>query len=477
MENTANQFPESAVIALQDITLHGALERATSAADGRRRNLIGELPHAQDLRQQARASRLRGLHDLPELLEQLEANVTAAGGTVLWASDAAEANQHVLDICHRHNLKRGVKSKSMVTEEIGLVAALEAAGIQMIETDLGEYIVQISGGHPSHIIMPVMHMTREQIRDLFMDKLDMPYAETAEEMTAFIRGRLRQEYLDADFGMSGGNFLIAETGTAVIVTNEGNGRLSTGVPPVHIAVVGIEKVVATWEDFATLVQLLPRSATGQRMSVYNSAFTGPARDDEPDGPRHFYLILVDNGRSGIYASEYAEALACIRCGACLNACPVYQSVGGHAYGWVYPGPIGSIVTPLLKGIENASPLPFASTLCGACQTACPVDIHIPDMLLRLRRDLRHAQEPLLQLGMKGYGFTFSHPLLYQLSGKAASIASRALARAENPDDADGPIHALPGYPLSGWTQSRDFPPLAAESFHDWWKKNRSEKRS
>jgi L-lactate dehydrogenase complex protein LldF len=476
MENTANQFQESAVIALQDITLHGALERATGAADGRRRGVIGELAHAPELRQQGRGSRLRALHDLPELLEQLEANVTAAGGTVLWAQNAAEANQHVLDVCRKHNLKRGVKSKSMVTEEIGLLPALEAAGIQMIETDLGEYIVQISDSHPSHIIMPVMHMTREQIRDLFMDKLDMPLTETAEEMTAFIRARLRQEYLDADFGMSGGNFLIAETGSVVIVTNEGNGRLSTGVPPVHIAVVGIEKVIPTWEDFATLIQLLPRSATGQRMSVYTSGFTGPARPGEPDGPRHFYLVLVDNGRSGIYASEYAEALACIRCGACLNACPVYQNVGGHTYGWVYPGPIGAIVTPLLKGIENASPLPYASSLCGACQSACPVDIHIPDMLLKLRRDLQATQDPLWQIGMKGYAFAFSHPLLYQMGGKMGGLASRALAASENPDPSDnGQIHDLPAYPLSGWTDTRDFPPLPAENFHDWWRKNRGKK--
>ena len=363
----------------------------------------------------------------------------------------------------------------MVTEEIGLLPALEAAGIQMIETDLGEYIVQISDSHPSHIIMPVMHMTREQIRDLFMDKLDMPQTETAEEMTAFIRGRLRQEYIEADFGMSGGNFLIAETGSVVIVTNEGNGRLSTGVPPVHIAVTGIEKVVPTWEDFATLIQMLPRSATGQRMSVYTSGFTGPARDGEPDGPQHFYVILLDNGRSKIYASEYAEALACIRCGACLNACPVYQNVGGHSYGWVYPGPIGSIVTPLLKGIENASPLPYASSLCGACKAACPVDINIPDMLLLLRRDLQQTQDPLWQIGMKGFGFAFSHPLLYQAGGKAASFATRALGAATNGEADNGAIHDLPVYPLNGWTDYRDFPAMPAESFHDWWRKNRGGK--
>lgn len=477
MELTANHFQESAVIALNDIHLQTALDRGTGNADGRRRTTMGELPLAPALRQQGRASRLRALHDLPELLEQMEANVTAAGGTVLWAANAEEANQHVIEICGKHQLRRGVKSKSMATEEIGLLPALEAAGIEMVETDLGEYIVQINESHPSHIIMPVMHMTKEQIRDLFIEKLDMPYTEEAAQMTAFIRERLRQNYIDADFGMSGGNFMIAETGTVVIVTNEGNGRLSTSIPPVHIAVVGIEKVIPTWEDFATLIQLLPRSATGQRMTVYVNAFTGPARANEPDGPEHFYLVLLDNGRSDIYTSEYAEALACIRCGACLNACPVYQNVGGHTYGWVYPGPIGAIVTPLLKGKENAAPLPFASSLCGACKQACPVDINIPDMLLMLRRDLQHVQEPTWQLGMKAYQFGFSHPLLYEFGGKVASLGSRLLSGANGNDDdaqmdADAPkLSALP-YPFNGWTQTRDFPPFAAQSFHEWWRERK-----
>lgn len=466
MEVRANEFPQSAVIALDDITLQTALDRGTGNADGRRRLVMAELPHAEALRQQARQARLRALHDLPELLEQMEANVTANGGQVLWAADAAEANRHVLDICARHNLKRGVKSKSMVTEEIALAQAFQEAGIEMIETDLGEFIVQISGDHPSHIIMPVMHKTKEQIRDLFMAELDMPYTDEPAAMTAFIRERLRQEYLNADFGMSGGNFMIAETGTVVIVTNEGNGRLSTTMPPVHIAVVGIEKIIPTWEDFATLVQMLPRSATGQRMSVYVNGVSGPARPGEPDGPQTFYLILLDNGRSDIYASEYAEALACIRCGACLNACPVYQNVGGHAYGWVYTGPIGAVLTPLLQGKSNAAPLPFASTLCGACKTACPVDIDIPAMLLRLRRDLQAAQEPVWKLGMRAYRFGFSHPLLYALAGKFASEATTALF------DEQGRAEANLPYPFNGWTQNRDFPPFADQSFHDWWRKNR-----
>jgi L-lactate dehydrogenase complex protein LldF len=469
MELNPNKFMESALIAIDDIRLQGALERGTGNADGRRRTVMAEMDDAAALRQQARGAKLRALADLPDLLEELERKVTAKGGHVLWAADADEANQHILDICKKHNLKRGVKSKSMATEEIGLLPVLEANGIQMIETDLGEYIVQIDQSHPSHIVMPVMHMTKDQVRDLFMEKLDMPYTDEAEDMTQHARRLLREEFLQADFGMSGGNFLIAETGTVAIVTNEGNGRLSTGVPPVHIAVVGIEKIVPTWEDFATLVQLLPRSGTGQRMTVYVNMFNGPARPEEPDGPEEFYLVLLDNGRSNIYASEYTEALACIRCGACLNACPVYQTVGGHSYGSVYSGPIGAIITPLLQGKENAVPLPFASSLCGACKAACPVDINIPDMLLMLRHDLEHKQDAIWQVGMKAWQFGNTHPLLFEVGGKVASAASRAFLTATGQEK----VTSLP-YPLSGWTEFRDFPSFAPQSFHDWWRENKGD---
>jgi L-lactate dehydrogenase complex protein LldF len=470
-----NKFMEGAIIGLNDIEIQTAFTRATRNANLGRAEYMGELDDPDFLRQQARGSRLRGLHDLPDLLEQAEAKVTAAGGTVLWAVDGSEANAHVLNICRQHNLKRGVKSKSMVTEEIELVPMLERHGIEMIETDLGEYIIQVTDDHPSHITMPVMHRTKESIRQVLMERVNMPYVETAEEMTAFARETLRNKYLEADFGMSGGNFIIAETGHIVTVTNEGNARLSTGVPPVHIAVVGIEKVIPTWEDFMTLVQLLTRSATGQRLTVYINLILGPAGEDDGDGARDFYLILLDNGRSDIYASEYAEALACIRCGACLNTCPVYQNVGGHAYGSVYPGPIGAVITPLLKGKENAVPLPFASSLCGACKSACPVDINIPDMLLMLRRDLEGEQEPVWKAAMAGFGASFSNPLLYQVGGKAAS----ALASEDGPipfksqnSAGETVINALP-YPFDGWTDQRDFPPFAQERFRDWWKKNRS----
>lgn len=472
MELNPNKFQEAATIALDNIPLKTALFRATTNTNLARTIAIDELDEYHEARQQARGAKLRALHDLPDLLEQVEHKVTAAGGTVLWAVDGDETKRHVLDICRKHNVQRGVKSKSMVTEEIGLVPFLEQHGITMVETDLGEYIVQISGDHPSHIVMPVMHHTKEAIRDILMKHADMPYVDTPEEMTAFARRTLRNKYLQADLGMSGSNFIIAETGHIVTVTNEGNGRLSTGVPPVHVAIVGIEKVIPTWEDFLTLVQLLARHGTGQKLTVYTNIVRSTAQEGDGDGPQHLYLILVDNGRSDIYASEYTEALACIRCGACLNVCPVYQSVGGHAYGAVYSGPIGAVITPLLKGKENAVPLPFASSLCGACKAACPVDINIPDMLLKLRHDLESEQEAVWRVGMKGFAFGMSHPIMYQAGGKATAAMTEDAVKTN--ETGESVIGALP-FPFNGWTEKRDFPPFAEQRFRDWWKENRKKK--
>ena len=467
---TSEQFTLATHNAIKDAQLQTAITRATNNANRGREEAMRELDHPQELRQQARAARLRGLAALPELLEQVEAKIAAAGGTVLWATDGDEANRHVLDICQKHNLTHGVKVKSMVTEEIRLVPMLKANGIEMVETDLGEYIVQVADDSPSHIIMPVMHLTREAIRDRLMEQVAMPRVETPEEITMFVRERLRWQYLQADLGISGGNFIIAETGHLVTITNEGNGRLCTSVPPVHIAIVGIEKVIPTWEDFLILWQLLTRHATGQRLNVYANAVCGPAHPDDGDGPQHFYLILLDNGRSDIYNSEYAEVLACIRCGACLNVCPVYRKIGGHTYGAVYPGPIGSVITPLLKGKENYAPLPFASSLCNACKDACPLDIDLPDLLLKLRRDLVKQQGAFWRAVMKGYGIGFGHPLLYHFGGKAARLV---LSPAEGePMEEEKPVlHGMP-YPANAWTDYRDFPALAPERFRDWWKKNR-----
>ncbi len=460
MKNNAKQFSQSATIALKDIDLQTALDRGTGRAFNGRISAMGETTDAAALRRQARHARERALNDLPGLLMQLEASVNARGGTVLWARDGKEANAIILDLCKKHAVKRVTKGKSMVTEETALNHDLEAAGIEVNESDLGEYILQIRGDVPSHIVAPMIHMTKEQTAQTLHDKLGMPMTDDAEVMTRFVRDVMRQKYLEADMGISGANFAIAETGTIITVENEGNNRLSCNTPRVHVAVTGIEKVLANWDDWATLHQLLTRSATGQRMSVYCNMFSGPRRPEEPDGPDHFYLLLLDNGRSKILAGEFAEALACIRCGACLNACPVYQNIGGHSYGWVYPGPIGSIVTPLLLGVTAAPKLPYASSLCGACQQACPVDIAIPDMLLKLRRDLVQAGDPTpgWRFAMRMWRIGMASPLLYKIGGKAASIATRLLAR-------NGKISKLPG-PLAAWTDHRDFMPFARESFRE-----------
>ena len=468
VELEANRFAEAASRALQDKQLKAALDHNARLADATRVKSMAATTGAEALRQQGRGARLRGLAQLPELLEQTEAQITARGGQVLWARDAEEANQHVLEICRRHGLSFGVKSKSMVTEELHLVPFLEEHGVRMLETDLGEFVVQVDESRPSHIVAPIMHMKKEGIHKLFVEKLGMEPMEDdidPQVMTRFARQYLRGQYFEADFGITGGNFIIAETGTVAITTNEGNARLGSALQPVHVAIVGIEKVIPTWEDYATLVQTLARSATGQQLSVYSTLYNGPALPEEGDGPQHYYVVLVDNGRSDIYGTQYSEALACIRCGACLNTCPVYQNVGGHAYGAVYPGPIGSVITPLLTGVENATPLPFASSLCGACKAACPVDINIPDMLLGLRHDLQEEQSPLWRLGMQAWSWSFSHPLLYETGRKVSAALSGAFS------GEDGKLRSLPG-PLGAWTEHRDFPPFPRESFHDWWRRER-----
>ncbi|MCS6848757.1 MAG: LutB/LldF family L-lactate oxidation iron-sulfur protein [Anaerolineae bacterium] len=462
-----DNFSRSVIIALNDIQLQTALDRGTTRGVNNRIVAMGETTDANALRHQARLARERALNHLPDLLQQLERNVIANGGHVLWARDAAELNQIILDLCRKHDVRRVTKGKSMVTEESELNHALEANGIEVTESDLGEYIVQLAGETPSHIVFPMLHKTKEATAQLLHDKLGMPMTDKPEDMTRFVRGVMRRKYLEADMGISGVNFAIAETGTIATVENEGNNRLSTSTPRVYVAVMGIEKVIATWEDYAVLVQLLARSATGQRLSVYNNLMSGPRRADEPDGPDVFYLVIMDNGRSRILGTEYAESLACIRCGACLNACPVYQNIGGHAYGWVYPGPIGSIVTPLLLGPTRAPKLPYASSLCGACQAACPVEIAIPDMLLRLRRDLVQAGDPTpgWRIGMWLWATAFKSPVLYRLGGKMAGMATRLLA------GRSGKIKSLPP-PFDAWTKQRDFPAFAESSFRERLKRRR-----
>lgn len=460
----SNAFLSGARVALADVHLQTALDRSLGGADTRRLTAWDETTDAQALRQQGRNAKLRALHDLPELLEQLEANLIAKGVTVLWAADAEECNRHVLDVARQHGVRHIVKGKSMATEETHLNAALEAAGLEVTETDLGEFVVQIAGERPSHIVSPILHKTREQVRDLFVEHLGTGPSTDPHALAYAARLYLRQKFIHAEMGITGANFAIAETGTLAIVTNEGNGRMCSSVPRVHVVVVGIEKVVPTAADFATLVQMLARSTGGQRITTYVHLMGGPARPGEPDGPDHMVVILLDNGRSRIHGSEYAEVLACIRCGACLNTCPVYQNVGGHAYGGVYSGPIGAVITPLLTSLSEAAPLPHASSLCGACKAACPVDIDLPDKLLKLRGDQVAARQtdPLISAAIRGWAMAMQRPALYRLGAAAAQAATRSAAGHEPA------IHSLPGL-LGNWTQNRDFPAFAPKSFHQLWR--------
>ena len=456
-------------IALADIALHNPdLQRAVASGTRggyakRAETMFAHSPeHGEHMRQQAAQAKRRALRKLPDLLETAERNLIANGWQVEWAEDAAEANQLVLDIARRHQVQTVTKSKSMLTEELGLNHALEAADLRVIETDLGEYIIQLNNETPSHIVAPVMHKTKAEIRDIFIRELGMEPTDDAEAMVAFARKMLRQDFLNADMGISGGNFLIAETGSVGLVMNEGNGRMCTSMPRVHIALVGIEKIIETVEDYATLTQVLPSSSTGQKLTVYTNILNGPGR---ADGPQHSYVILVDNGRSQIYGTDYAEALTCIRCGACQNACPVYRSTGGHAYGWVYGGPIGAVLTPLFVGLENAQPLPHASSLCGSCKQVCPVDIDLPRMLLDLRWELvRDGRSKTgWDAAMKAWAIGMTSPRRFALGGVAARAGQHIMG------------DYLPGL-LGNWTKHRDFPDFAPKPFRQLWKERAPIKR-
>lgn len=469
MKVRSNQYIEATRVAVRNAQLQAAV--AVSARNSDRKRLetmsaFGRL-HAEQMRHQAAEAKRRALRNLPDLLERVEMTMQANGFHVLWAEDAQEACRLVLDIARERGVKRVVKSKSMLSEEIELNQALEGAGLEVFETDLGEYVVQIAQEPPSHIVGPALHMSKDQIRDLFVRELSMPFTDSAEEMTQFVRQRLRQAFLQADMGISGGNFIIAETGTLCLATNEGNGRMATSLPPIHVALVGIEKVVETFDDYATLAQILARSSTGQTITVYNHLIQGPRRCDEEDGPDEVFVILVDNGRSSIYGTDYAEVLACLRCGACLNTCPVYRTTGGHAYGSVYSGPIGAVVTPLLAGLENASPLPFASSLCGKCKDVCPVDIDLPHMLLDLRHDAVQAgYSPILWgVGMRGWALASRFPRLFDLGERLVRWGIRLLPRRL----------PLPG-PLGGWTRYRDLPPAGPKSFRQMWHERQKRSR-
>jgi L-lactate dehydrogenase complex protein LldF len=462
-------FKANAAAAIADARLQGGLSTLGGFAARRAQAVRDYEGDFEALRTAGAAIRDRALAHLDAWIERFESEATRRGATVLFAETGDDVAELVIEICRKHGLGKAIKSKSMLSEEARLNERLAQAGVQPIETDLGEYIVQLAGEVPSHIIAPAIHKSKADIAELFERKHARPRLERAEAMTREARELLRPQFLSGDLGISGGNFLIAETGSVAIVTNEGNGRMVTTLPKVHIAITGIEKVIPTLEDLATLMRLLPRSATGQAISNYVSVLTGPRGEGDLDGPEHLYFILVDNGRSGLVGSDMQEMLRCIRCGACMNHCPVYQTIGGHAYGWVYPGPMGSVLTPSYLGLEKALDLPQAATLCGACAVVCPVRIPLPDLLRKLRekqveRSLRPAGE---RLALRLWSWLALRPRLYALATALGARALRLLANRE------GMIARLPL--ASEWTRGRFFPaPRSRASFRSLYARRYSQ---
>ena len=472
--NRPEEYRSTARKALKDRVLQTALADFQDRLGKGTARAYRELPEGLDLRRTAHEIRMQAVENLDILLETLTENIRSNGGRVIFAGDADAAVKACLDIARRHDVRRVVKGKSMVTEEIGLNPALEAEGIEVTETDLGEYIIQLAGESPSHIIAPAIHKTREQVGRLFAAKLGIPYTSDPPTLTQAARKALRQKFLAADMGISGCNLACAETGHITTVSNEGNIRMATTLPRVHVALMGMERVTARLLDHDVLFRLLARGAAAQHMAGYVTYIGGPRTADQVDGPDAFYLVVIDNGRSKILADpEFREILCCIRCAACLNVCPVYGKIGGHAYGSAYSGPVGAVVTPLLMGIDRSKDLFLGETLCGACKEACPVDIDLPRMLLALRARLA-AGDPAWQSSgappvenalYSAWSAAVRHPRLFEGLRHTAGVMQRALT------GADGMIHRLP-YPLNGWSGSRDLKPLAPKSFLARWKESR-----
>lgn len=441
-----------------------SLGEATERSSKHNRSVAAEIPQWQAWRQAAHEIKTYAMAHLDRLLVDFERNITARGATVLYARDATEANELVLQIAREHDVKRVVKGKSMVSEEMELNHSFEAAGIRTVETDLGEYIVQLAHQRPTHIVTPALHLSAEDVGKIFSKELGEPFSAEHQHLTQVARDHLRQEYLDADMGMSGVNFAIADTGTLVLVENEGNGGLSTSTPPIHVATMGIEKVIPSIEHLPIFLNLLARSGTGQKLTTYTHLFHGATPG------RKLYIVILDNGRTNLLKDPATRSAAhCIRCGACLNACPVYRRVGGWAYGWVYPGPIGSIVTPQLVGLEQAAKLPFASSLCGACAEVCPVKIDIPHQLVHLRHRAVNEPTPMNTLGERWtwrlWAWAMSGPLRYRLAMGMVRLGVRM-------------AKFLPWHPgkLGAWTRGRELPKVPGPSFRKWWKRNGSKRQ-
>ncbi|WP_110111637.1 LutB/LldF family L-lactate oxidation iron-sulfur protein [Bacillus sp. CGMCC 1.16541] len=438
----------------------GAQERLRT----RRLDAAEELGNWEDWRALGEEIRQHTLDNLDYYLEQLTENVAKRGGHVFFAQTAEEANEYITNVAKQKQAKKIVKSKSMVTEEINMNQNLEAIGCEVIETDLGEYILQVDDHDPpSHIVAPALHKNKEQIRDVFKQKLAYKKTEKPEELALHAREMLRQEFLSADIGITGCNFAIAESGSISLVTNEGNARLTTALPKTQITVMGMERIVPTFEEFEVLVSLLTRSAVGQRLTSYVTALTGPKDEGDVDGPEEFHLVIVDNGRSDILGTEFQSILQCIRCAACVNVCPVYRHVGGHSYGSIYAGPIGAVLSPLLGGYDDYKELPYASTLCGACTEACPVKIPLHELLHKHRQQIveKEGRAPISEkLAMKAFGLGAASSTLYQMGSKVAPTAM-------NPFTVGDKISKGPG-PLKAWTEIREFPAPNKERFRDWF---------
>jgi L-lactate dehydrogenase complex protein LldF len=464
-----HEFLQASRAALADPPLQAALARLTDTLAAGNRRGYATLAESDQLRDHAKRIKEHTLAHLDQYLEQLEASVRKAGGHVHWAADAEAARQIIRSLARDRSVRRVVKSKSMTSEEIHLNHALEQDGVEAVETDFGEFIIQLAGERPSHLVAPAVHHTRESVAKVLSKHLGQELPPDAAALAQAGRRVLRQRFHDADMGVSGANFAVAETGTIVLVTNEGNGRLTTTWPRIHVALMGMEKLIPRWEDLPVFLKLLARAATGQTLSVYTTLITGPRRSGEIDGPEEFHLVILDNGRSRILATPFRESLQCIRCGACLNACPVYRRIGGHAYGGIYSGPIGSILTPLYDSVSENPYLPHASSLCGACQAACPVRINIPHMLIGLR-ELGHEQKPSWRerWAYAAWRSILLRPWLYRLM----TIFARWLLR---PFSRHGWLSWMPG-PGRGWTWVRDLPTPARRTFRETWISNDFDKK-
>ncbi|QHT46392.1 iron-sulfur cluster-binding protein [Bacillus sp. SB49] len=453
---------------IQDGIGNGFMRHAVSSAQGRfrtgRLRAADELGDWEEWRTLGEEIRAHTMENLDYYLYQLSEQVEKRGGSVFFAETAEEANAYIRTLAEQKEARKVVKSKSMVTEEIGLNDALTGAGCEVVESDLGEWILQLDDEPPSHIVTPALHKNKEQIRETFRKKKGYSGSDDPGELAAFAREQLRKDFLGADIGVTGCNFAVAESGAVTLVTNEGNARMVTSLPKTQITVMGMERIVPTWEDLEVVVSLLTRSAVGQKLTSYVTALTGTKLEGEGDGPEDFHLVVVDNGRSKILGTEFQSALHCIRCAACINACPVYRHVGGHAYGSIYPGPIGAVLTPLLDGYEDHKELPYASSLCAACTEACPVKIPLHEHLIRHREiivEREHKTSKAERIMMNGFAKWASIPAAYKLSAKLAGTALKPLVK-------DGYISKGPG-PLKGWTEERDFPAPPKTSFRDWYK--------